>query len=100
MSSDHFASGHWTVRDGEADAFAERWRELLEWTRQHHPGLESATLIRSDADPNVFVSFATWASAEERNDWKRSEDFMRRMSACRELCDGFVGGDYGRVATI
>ena len=98
--SEHFASGHWKVHKGAADEFVERWREFLGWTRQNHQGLSSATLIRSATDPDRFVSFAAWASADERDAWKQSEDFMKRFSACRELCDEFAGGDYEWAAAF
>lgn len=98
--STSYASGYWQVSSGSADEFVARWREFLSWTRAHHRGLESATLLRSEHDPDRFVSFATWTSAEERDAWKQSEDFMTRFSACRQLCDEFSGGDYQHELTI
>ena len=98
--SEHYASGNWQVTPGCADEFVERWREFLGWTRDNHPGLESATLIRSEDDPGRLVSFAIWASAEQRDAWKHSDGFMERFAACRQLCDDFTGGDYDRAITI
>jgi heme-degrading monooxygenase HmoA len=98
--SDHFASGTWQVRPGEGEQFIERWRAFLGWTRQDHLGLVSASLVRSTADPNRFISFAMWRSAEERDAWKASEGFGSRISACRDLCDDVIGGDYERVLEI
>lgn len=98
--NDHFASGTWIVRAGAADEFVQRWQEFLGWTRRDHAGLESASLVRSNADPNRFVSFAAWTSAEDRDAWKQSDGFGQRFSACRELCDEFMGGDYDGVVTI
>lgn len=100
MTSDHLASGQWTVREGFADEFVARWREFLGWTREEHPGLDTATLIRSQSSPNSFISVASWNSAEARSDWKASDGFQERFGACRELCDDFTGGDHDRVATI
>lgn len=96
----NYASGTWQVADGSADEFIDRWREFLGWTRDKHPGLGSATLIRAQSDPNRFVSFATWDSVEQRDAWKNSDGFMKRFSACRQLCDDFTGGDYDHVITI
>lgn len=98
--SDTDASGNWHVAPGAADDFVARWREFLGWTRQIHPGLKSATLIRAESDPQHFISFATWASTEERNAWKQSEGFMERFSECRRLCNDFGGGDYTHVVEI
>lgn len=98
--SDNYASGFWQVSEGAADEFTDRWREFLGWTRDNHPGLEEATLIRARGDRNRFVSFARWASVEERDAWKDSDGFMQRFTACRELCDDFTGGDYDRVVTV
>jgi heme-degrading monooxygenase HmoA len=98
--SDNYASGNWHVSPGSADEFIVRWREFLGWTRDEHPGLRSAALIRAQHDPDRFVSFATWASVDARDAWKNSDGFMERFSACRELCDDFTGGDYDHVVTI
>lgn len=100
LMGDHFASGAWDVHEGEAEQFVENWREFLGWTRREHPGLETASLARSMADPNGFVSFAVWRSGEERDAWKASDGFAARFSACRALCDEFRGGDYERVLTF
>lgn len=95
-----YASGHWHVRPGEADVFVERWTEFLGWTRDNEPGLESATLIRSLDDPQRFVSFAVWSSADARDGWKASDGFRKRFMACRELCDDFIGGDYDEAVAV
>lgn len=98
--SDYMASGSWQVRAGSSDEFAERWQDFLGWTRDEYPELESAWLIRSTTDPDRYLSFATWTSAESREAWKQSKGFQKRFSACRDLCDVFQGGDYLRVTTV
>ncbi len=95
-----YASGRWQVADGQADLFVERWRDFLTWTRDEHPELEFARLIRSETDPNRFVSFASWGSAEARNAWKQSPGFAERVSACRALCDDFQGDDFSTAVAI
>lgn len=98
--AEHYASATWFVRAGEADTFVERWDEFLTWTREEHPGLDTASLLRSVKEPNRFVSLAQWRSGEARDLWKQSDGFIKRFGACRELCDDFIGDDYDRVTTI
>ena len=88
------ASGRWHVRAGEEEAFVLRWKEFLGWRRETFPELLSATLLRSETEPDRFVSFALWADATARKSWQQSDGFATRFGACRELCDAFEGGDF------
>lgn len=94
MADTVYASGRWHVQDGKVEAFKEQWREFLSWTRDNYDTLIVATLIEADGDPNSFVSFAAWESAEARDEWRGTDGFMKRFMACRELCDEFEGEDY------
>lgn len=91
------SSGRFRVRPGEAERFVERWSELITWTRDHFPEMGTASLSRSDSDPDQFVSFARWHSASRREEWRASEEYQRRSEACRELCDEYLAGDYHEV---
>jgi heme-degrading monooxygenase HmoA len=95
-----FASGSWHVTPGKAEEFITRWTEFLQWTRRTEPGLVSASLLRDNADPSHFVSFAQWNNAIARGSWKQSDGFMQRFTACRELCAAMGGSDYARVVEI
>jgi heme-degrading monooxygenase HmoA len=95
-----YVSARWHVRDGEAAEFAERWRELMGWTRENYDELVSAALLRSEDDPRRFVSVAAWEGAEPRREWKNSDGFMTRFTRCRALCDDFEGGDYDPAAAV
>lgn len=95
-----YASGNWHVGDGKESEFVDRWREFLGWTRENHPTLNWATLVRAEGDSSRFVSFAEWETSEARDAWKNSKDFMERFTACRELCDEFQGGDFTLAASF
>lgn len=97
MSTTLVSSGLFRVRAGETERFLERWADLISWTREHHPGMTVATLHRSDSDLQQFVSFATWATAGDRDSWRASPGYRVRSEGCRELCDEYIAGDYHAV---
>jgi heme-degrading monooxygenase HmoA len=98
--AEHYASGNWHVKAGNEDDFVARWTEFLRWTREAHPGLADANLIRDRKDGLHFVSFVDWQDPAARDAWKQSAGFMERFTACRELCEDFYGGDYDRVVSV
>ncbi len=100
MAGNIYASGRWNVRAGEEEEFIRRWSDFLAWSREEHPALAFASLIRSDADADLFVSLAQWETPEARATWQNSEGFMKRFSACRELCDDFSGGDFTLISSV
>ena len=97
---DTYASGRWHVLPGREDEFIVRWREFLEWTRQHHPAMVDASLLREAATPGEFLSFSEWKDAAARDQWKQDPGFAEKMSACRELCERMAGKDYERVVRV
>lgn len=97
---DLFASGNWHVRAGQEEEFVQRWKAFLGWTREAHPSMERATLIRDAGNAGHFLSFAEWADPAGRNAWREDPGFMEHFSACRELCDDFQGGDFNRTVTV
>jgi heme-degrading monooxygenase HmoA len=95
-----WASGNWSVKPGKEEEFVDRWRDWLEWSRNNAPGFRSATLIRDAQDGTHFVSFSDWADPESRGGWKNGEGYRERFAACRELCDGFQGGDFSLAVSV
>jgi len=89
-----WASGDWSVKPGNEEEFVGRWRDWLQWSRDNIAGFRSATLIRDAQDASHFVSFSDWADVESRESWKNSEGFREKFASCKELCDGFRGGDF------
>jgi len=99
-SSEHWASGLWTVKAGSEDEFVARWRTWLDWTSKNTAGFRSATLIRSDADGRRFESFSDWDSADERAAWESSAGFRDLMAPVRELCDDVQAGNFTTAASF
>ena len=99
-SSDHWASGAWTVKAGSEDEFVERWKAWLEWTSKNATGFRSATLIRSEAGDRRFVSFSDWDSADARGAWESSDGFREGMWPVRELCDDVQTGNFTTAASF
>jgi heme-degrading monooxygenase HmoA len=98
--ADQYTSGDWHVQEGKEGEFIERWTKFLQAARQEQQALVSARLIRDDADPRHFVSFAQWESADGRAAWRQSEGFAARYQACQALCDEFSASDYETAVTI
>lgn len=95
-----YASGRWQVQTGHEEEFIQRWREFLEWTRQDHPAMVDASLLRGTAEPGEFLSFSEWEDADARARWKNDPEFAQKMAACRALCEHMAGNDYERVVRI
>ena len=91
---EHYASGNWTVKEGQAEEFITRWKAWLTESAQKVPGFGSATLIRDIYNPNHFISFSDWEDPKMRDQWKNSPEFAEGMAHVRELTDDFSGGDY------
>lgn len=98
--SEPFASGDWRVTPGKEDEFVQRWTEFLTWSRENHPGLVGANLLRDGEDASHFLSFAEWSDADARESWRQAPGFMEHFKACRELCEEMRGADYERVVVI
>src|SRR5262245_58821766 len=99
-SSDHWASGLWTVKAGSDDEFVARWQTWLVWTVQNARGFRSATLIRSEADGRRFESFSDWDDADARAAWEGSDGFRDLMAPVRELCDDVQAGNFTTAASF
>jgi heme-degrading monooxygenase HmoA len=91
-------SGVWTVRAGSEDEFVAAWRDFATWASTQ-PGAGPLTLARDRDQPNKFVSFGFWDSADSAHAWKSRPEFGPRIGAVRELCDAFEPGELD-VATI
>ena len=91
------SSGVFHVREGQVEAFLERWADLIAWTRDHHPSMGRASLSQCDSDPQRFTSHSHWTSAEARQAWRAEPGYRERSARCRELCDEYLAGDYSEV---
>ena len=100
MSERFWASGHWQVKDGEAEQFIQQWREWLSRSSENVAGFHDARLLRALNSPQQFTSISEWDSAEARDAWKASPAFWGGFEASKALCDEFVGGDYDEVVIV
>ena len=100
MDQRKYASGRWQVKQGREAEFIERWTTWLTWTKDVVPGFRSATLLRSDDDPDRFTSFSVWDDAAAARDWKMTPGFAERLSPVRELCQESIGGDFAVAAHL
>jgi len=89
-----WASGSWTVTEGNADAFVARWEEFLQWTKADAVGFRGAYLIHDRDIPAHYISFAQWESVEDAQAWRLLPGFSTHFRACRELCEDLYAGDY------
>jgi heme-degrading monooxygenase HmoA len=95
-----WASGQWHVKEGKAEEFVTRWTSWLTWTSENIPGFRSARLLRSEDDALRFVSVSDWDDDAHLKAWKVSPGFREKIERVKELCDGFVGGDFEVAALI
>jgi hypothetical protein len=65
-----YTCGIWQVAPGSEEDFVSAWRDLAEWTVKHTPGAGAATLVQDTGQPNRFVSFGPWESAEAIDAWR------------------------------
>ncbi len=64
------------------------------------PASQKARLLRSDDQPSVFTSVSEWADPASLHAWKASQGFQDGMGSARELCNEFIGGDFGVASAI
>jgi heme-degrading monooxygenase HmoA len=89
-----WASGSWTVTEGNEAEFVARWQEFLQWTKAEAAGFRSASLIHDQGKPSHFISVAQWESAEDVQAWRLLPGFATHFRACRELCEDLYAADY------
>jgi heme-degrading monooxygenase HmoA len=100
VDGSNWASGRWQVQAGKEGEFIERWQAWLSSTSSTVPGFRMARLLRSDDDPAIFTSISEWADPASLQAWKGSPGFQEGLRSARELCDSFVGGDFGVAVAI
>ena len=85
---DMYTMGWWKPSEGQEDDFVEAWEEFVKWGSEL-AGAGTARLARVTGDPERFVSFMDWESAEAAKEWKASDEFATRMAAVQEHVDEF-----------
>jgi heme-degrading monooxygenase HmoA len=84
-----YTVGIWITKPGHEDEFARRWREMADWTEREIPAAASGTLLRDRDQPNRFVSFGPWPSANDIEAWRANPGFAERVGGMRPLLEEF-----------
>jgi quinol monooxygenase YgiN len=95
-----YTSGTWVVKEGSEQASIDAWRDIAEWTSSEMTGTRWAKLMQDDENPNRFLSFGPWESAEAIQAWRESEGFQQPVGRIRELLEGFEPRTMHAVAEI
>jgi heme-degrading monooxygenase HmoA len=93
-----YTTGSWRPFPGHEDAFLDAWRRFATWSCRM-PGAQLALLARDLRDPDRFVSFMSWDSADDVRGWKGSAEFKARMAPVQEHTDKFAPTELEVVAT-
>jgi quinol monooxygenase YgiN len=83
----------WHLKDGQEEAFADRWTAFLKWTRTQD-GFESARLVADEADPHHYLSVGEWRDSTSRQAWSDEPRFLELCMPCIELCDDVQSSQY------
>lgn len=95
-----YTCGIWQVAPGSEEDFVSAWRDLAEWTVKHTPGAGAATLVQDIGQPNRFLSFGPWESAQAIDAWRASSGFQERVGKMQALLEAFEPGTFCRRASV
>jgi heme-degrading monooxygenase HmoA len=94
-----YTSGTWMVKAGEEDAFVEAWTEFVRWASEL-PGSGQFRLARELGQPNHFLSFGSWESADAQRAWRAHGEFEERLGRVRAHCEDMSASAYELVTTV
>ena len=78
----------WVVKPGRGREFVDAWDAFARWTVES--GFESTgTLLRVRDDPDRYVSFGPWPSADDAERWRASPGFSEHLERLRETLESF-----------
>ena len=97
--SELVTTGTWLIRAGEEAAFVEEWTRFAEWAASF-PGSTTLRLGFDVVDPQRYMSFAAWASADAAHAWKQTPDFRDRMARLRQHVEAFEPTEVSVVAAV
>lgn len=95
-----YASGIWRVKPGRSEEFVAGWKEFAEWSAQNVRGTSWAKLLRDVSDENKFLSIGPWEDLSAMEEWRANEGWKQRVSALRELLEGFEASTLEPVVEI
>lgn len=93
-----YTLGIWIVKPGREGDFVAAWDALGQWTVERFE--THGTLIRDREDPQRFISFGPWRSAEEAARWREDPGFSEHVSRLTDAVEQFEPGTYDVVMRI
>jgi heme-degrading monooxygenase HmoA len=93
-----YTTGIWRPKAGEEDQFVAAWSEFAQWAGEFR-GAGTLRLARDLADPERYVSFGRWDSAEAAHAWKTSAEFRERMGRVQAHVAEFTPDELEIVAS-
>ena len=82
-----YSVGMWTTKSGQSDAFVKIWKNMANHVAENSKGGIDFTLAQDADQPNLFVSFGRWESADVFKIWLESPEFKSYMEEIKPLCD-------------
>jgi len=91
-------TGTWIVEETKQAAFLNAWSAFAGWASSME-GAGTLRLGRDGRDPNRFVSFGPWDSADQVYAWKSGPEFRERMAQILQYVDEFSPTELDVVAS-
>ncbi len=84
-----YTVGIWIVKPGKTEPFIREWETFAKWTAENISGSGTGYLLQDTANPEKFISFGPWESAEAVRIWRERPEFTAFAAKARELCAEF-----------
>jgi len=94
--NERVTTGIWIVSAND-DAFIAAWSRFAGWASAYD-GAGTLRLARDAADPQRYVSYAAWESAEAVQAWKADPEFKERLAAVLQHVEEFHSTELDVVA--
>ena len=94
--TERVTTGIWIV-PADDEAFVVAWSEFAGWASRQ-PGAGTLRLARDTADPQRYVSYAVWDSADAVRDWKSDPEHRDRLARVLEHVEEFHSTELEVVA--
>lgn len=79
--------GHWYVKSGNEEAFGAVWKKLAEWSLRALPGVGRPVLLRDASEPSRYVTFGSWESLAQIEDFRSRPEFAASLAEIRPLTE-------------
>jgi heme-degrading monooxygenase HmoA len=94
-----YTSALWTVKPGHEDAFVEARNDFVQWAR-NQPGSGTFRLARDIEDESRFMSFAPWASFDDQQTWRQTDEFAAHMARIQQYVERFRPSTYELILEV